>query len=44
MAAERDQWAAERAEHAERSIAGARPNIYKMIDPVQCCGGEKELD
>jgi len=27
MAAARDQWAAKRAEHAERSITGPRPNI-----------------
>jgi len=44
MATERDQWAAERAERAERSIVGPRPNIYKMVDPVRCCGGAKELD
>jgi len=41
MAAERDPWAAERP---ERSIVRPRPNIYKMVDPVQFCGGVKELD
>jgi len=35
LAAEWDQWAAECAECAERSIAGPRPNIYKMVDPVR---------
>jgi hypothetical protein len=44
MAAELDQWAVEWAEDAERSIAGPRPNIYKMVDPVRYCGGAKELD
>jgi len=44
MTAERDQWAAERAELAERSIAGPRPNICNMVDPVWYCGGAKVLD
>jgi len=44
MAAERDQWAAERTERTERSTVGSRPNIYKMVDPVRFCGGAKELD
>jgi len=44
MAAERDQWAAERAERTEQSTVGPRPNIYKMVDPVRFCGGAKELD
>jgi hypothetical protein len=44
MAAEYDQWTAERAECAERSITRPRPNIYKMVDPVRYCGGPKELD
>jgi len=43
MAAERDQWAAERAERTERSTVDPRPNIYKMVDPVRFCGGAKEL-
>jgi hypothetical protein len=44
MAATWDQWAAERAERTERSTMGSRPNIYKTVDPVRCCGGAKELD
>jgi len=44
MAGERDQWAAERAECAERSITGPRLNIYKKVDPVRYCGGANELD
>jgi hypothetical protein len=41
MAAKRDQWVGELAERAERSIAGPRPNIYNMVDPVQYYGGVK---
>jgi len=44
MAAELDQWEAKRAECAERSITGLRPNIFKMVDSVRYCGGAKELD
>jgi len=33
MAAEWDQWPAERAERAERSITGPRPKIYITVDP-----------
>jgi hypothetical protein len=44
MAAERDYWAAERAERAEQSIAGPTLNIYQMVDPVKYCSGAKELD
>jgi hypothetical protein len=44
MAAERDQWATERTESAERCITGPRPNINKMVDPVRHCGSAKELD
>jgi len=44
MTAERDQWAAECAAGAERSIAGPRPNIYKMVEPVRYWGGAIELD
>jgi len=35
LAAARDQCAAERAELAKRTIIGPRPNLYKMVDPVQ---------
>jgi hypothetical protein len=44
MAAERDQWAAQRAERAEQSMADPRPNIYKMVDPLRYCGSANELD
>jgi hypothetical protein len=44
MAAEPDQWAAERTERTEQSTIGPRPNIYKMVDPVRLCGAAKELD
>jgi hypothetical protein len=44
MAAERDQWDAQRAESTERSTVGPRPNIYNMVDSVRFCGGAKELD
>jgi len=43
MAAERDKWAADSAEPAERTIAGPGPNIYKMVDPLQYCSIAKEL-
>jgi len=44
MASELDLWAAKRAECAERSITGPRPNIFKIVDPLRYCGGAKELD
>jgi len=44
IAAEQNQRAAKRAKRAKHSIVDARPNIYKIVDPVQYCGGAKEPD
>jgi hypothetical protein len=43
MAAERDQWDAQRAECTERSTVGPGRNVYNTVDSVRFCGGAKEL-
>jgi len=43
IAAERDQWAAKRANSTQQSTVGPRRNINRLVDPARFCGGAKEL-